>query len=649
VIENQKNLFNMEKIHYIYTDNKFFRKLIKKNNEEYWNVFYDSMAQALPSLHNGLYRQIFTCFSFLEAIGEGRIRTKYSHKLNLNKFLLKHLDSLNEELLEDNDKEDQILGKQLDAASLAATEHFKSHPELSKEKLLKKIDDQLERSKSQAANELIQNTLGRFKNSILKDYEACLDKFSSELGWDSICSFDFLQLNKNVNINNDILRKRFIKIKEMLLHVFHDAQVKGRDLNSFRLCEAIQKERLTSKEFIKKIESENGNNKFKISIPGMLKEELDLCDVDVIHYATLGYFDPEFKQTYPTIVFTCDDRKVIKTRILLQLSILRFMCNNVIGSKLKLVPGEIHFIDSNTGRINAEPLIIAELKESETFEIKLDPLPLDSESYVEFVRATPVTASLPNDYFMHTTYEPQSFDELQKLLETRKNHLFRGQSPHNRELNSTLARELKGQTSKLPRVYIPELPLAKWPFKEMHRYHWIILRTFVPDDDVLKPLDGRGDPLFEIIRYIQMNPSQEKIRSAIPDHPTPTLEFSESSDMALYFSSYKENEDGGIYCLKKSLISTFFSFKEALDAMITNNDSSPCLLDPLAKINDLDDPKPKRQQAAYIFQRNLRCPINQDVHIEKIVIKKELYPFVKKYLEEKGITKDFIYPKKTEA
>ena len=77
---------------------------------------------------------------------------------------------------------------------------------------------------------------------------------------------------------------------------------------------------------------------------------------------------------------------------------------------------------------------------------------------------------------MHTTYEPQSFDELQKLLETRKNYLFRGQSPHDRELNSTLARELSGQTSKLPRVYIPELPLAKWPFKEMHRYHWIILR-----------------------------------------------------------------------------------------------------------------------------------------------------------------------------
>ena len=79
---------NMEKIHYIYTDNKFFRKLIKNNNERLWNSFYDSMIQIVPSLDNGQYRQIFTGFSLLEAIGLGRIRTKYSHKLNLNNFLL---------------------------------------------------------------------------------------------------------------------------------------------------------------------------------------------------------------------------------------------------------------------------------------------------------------------------------------------------------------------------------------------------------------------------------------------------------------------------------------------------------------------------------------------------------------------------------
>lgn len=245
------------------------------------------------------------------------------------------------------------------------------------------------------------------------------------------------------------------------------------------------------------------------------------------------------------------------------------------------------------------------------------------------------------------THKPQSFDELQKFLEKRKTVcLFRGQSPHDRALNSTLARELRGLTSKLPRVYIPALPLAKWPFSEMHRYHEIILGTFIPEEDVTRPLAGKGDPIFEIIRYVQMNPSQEKIRNAIPDHPTPTLEFSESSDIALYFSSYKEKEDGGIYCLHKSSIPTFFSFKDALNNMIKNNDHFPCIVDPLAKLNDVDDPKPKRQQASYIFQRDLRYPIDQYTSIEKIIVKKELYPSVQAFLYEKKINKEFLYAKK---
>ena len=271
-------------------------------------------------------------------------------------------------------------------------------------------------------------------------------------------------------------------------------------------------------------------------------------------------------------------------------------------------------------------------------------MPLGSESYVEFIKSTPITVTISHNRQFANIFEPQSFEELQKLLNLRKDScLFRGQTPHHRELNSTLARELKGQSSKLPRAYIPELPLARWPFTEMHRYHWIILKTFIPDEDVLKPLNGHGDPLFEIIRYVQMNPSQEKIRNAIPNHPTPTLEFSVGSDIALYFSSYKEDEDGGIYCLKKDSISTVFSFNEALDIMIKNQDPFPCILDPLAKLNDLEDPKPKRQEAAYVFQRDLRYPINHYASIEKIVIKKKLQPFIKKYLESKGITKEFIY------
>lgn len=79
--------------------------------------------------------------------------------------------------------------------------------------------------------------------------------------------------------------------------------------------------------------------------------------------------------------------------------------------------------------------------------------------------------------------------------------------------------------------------------------------------------------------------------------------------------------------------------------MIKNEDPSPCILDPLAKINDQEDPKPKRQQSNYIFQRDLRHPISRYTSVEKIVIKKELYPAIKAYLESRKMTKEFIYGK----
>lgn len=241
--------------------------------------------------------------------------------------------------------------------------------------------------------------------------------------------------------------------------------------------------------------------------------------------------------------------------------------------------------------------------------------------------------------------EPQSLDELQKLLDKRKDlYLFRGQSPHHRQLNSTLARELRGEQQRLPRNYIPPEPLLTWRIKDLHKYHGIIFGSWIPDEDVIRPLSGRGDPLFEVIRYIQMNPKQPKIRNAIPYHPTPTLEFSESGEIAAYFSAYKEDEDGGIFCLKKSSIATLYSFQAGLDDMIQKMDASPCLIDPLAKLNDLEDPKPKRQKAHYIFQRDLRHPIDHYLpEIEKIVVGKKLYPSLKSFLEERGITKDFVY------
>ncbi|MFI5342807.1 MAG: hypothetical protein ACHQUC_01165 [Chlamydiales bacterium] len=245
-------------------------------------------------------------------------------------------------------------------------------------------------------------------------------------------------------------------------------------------------------------------------------------------------------------------------------------------------------------------------------------------------------------------FEPKFLTELLQLLEERENYsIFRGQSPQDRLLNSTLARELRGETMKLPRNYIPkEPPLKYWTPHNLHQYHQIILGTVEPHEDVAKPLNGRGDPIYEIIRYVQQNPKQEKIKNSIPNLPTPTLEFSESTMIALYFSTYKPDCNGAIFCLEKNIALTFFSFSEALMAIKTNNDITPCIIDPLHKLNDLDDQKPKRQKAVYIFHRDLRHPIDHYLFLEKIIISQSLNSEIRSFLQELGINEEYVYDQK---
>lgn len=176
----------------------------------------------------------------------------------------------------------------------------------------------------------------------------------------------------------------------------------------------------------------------------------------------------------------------------------------------------------------------------------------------------------------------------------------------------------------------------------MHKYHWIILKTIVPHEDITNPLQGKGCPYFQVMKYIKTNPKQEKIQKAIPNYPSSLITFSNNSEVALYFSSYKSDEDGAIYCIRKDSILTRYSFQESLDEMIKDQNIFPCIIDPLSKLNDVDDPKSKRQEAVYIFQRDLHLPINRYISTEKIIIKNEFKPLIQQFLAARGITKEFL-------
>ena len=200
---------------------------------------------------------------------------------------------------------------------------------------------------------------------------------------------------------------------------------------------------------------------------------------------------------------------------------------------------------------------------------------------------------------------------------------FRGQSPDNRLLNCTLARELRRETKYLPPNYIPIEPLSEWTVPNLCGYHMDFCYKWFNYEGVFCP--PGGDPVFELIRHLQQEPEKPKIRGSIaPKHPTPALEFSESPLTALYFASKKNEYDGGIFLINREHLEIHHSFENALIEMAQTGKATPCFIDPIVKVNDIEQLKIKRQKPVYIFQRDLRFPIDHYLSIQKLTIKKEL-------------------------
>lgn len=342
---------NQEKIHNVYYDNGVFVKLTARGNESYSINFYDSLIRYIPSLDNGLYTTYFTWSSLLEAIGLGNLREK-NPKLDLSEFYIS--------------RNDQNIEKKLDEAYRYAHQCFLYHLELSTGSLVNTIQTQIDLSTSEATVKLVEDTLGRYKKSILSSPNDRKESLAQHLAWDAVCECPFANFSQMKDEDQVRVRKKTRQINEWLLRIFHDKQAQGIDLSSYRLADKIQKELLSSDEYFALFQQREKRGPSKINVPHLLENRKDLGDADAIHFVTFGY------ENRPGIVFTTDKPEVIKQRAIIQLSVMRFLCN-AEKSKMILLLGIVLFVDPETCVVY-DKLDIAELNEEAGINIRIKDL-----------------------------------------------------------------------------------------------------------------------------------------------------------------------------------------------------------------------------------------------------------------------------------
>lgn len=328
-----------ELIHNIYYDNGAYIKLTT-GNEDLFNNHHKSLIHHVPSLDNTI-RIYFTWASLLEAIGLGNFRRKSENKLDLTEFYIY--------------REDINIFQKLDQAFQHAYQYFLTHSELSMDLIICKIEEQLTHCSNKATRHFVEDTLVRYKKSIRASPSGCQKSLAEYLAWDAICEFPFVNFEHIADLDKSV-REKVRQINEWLLRTFHDKKSQGTDLSIHRLADKV------GKVFF--AEDSGEKSKWRKTIPYLLEKEKDLCDVDVIDFATLG--------KDPSVVITADRPEVIRQRLVIQLKTIRFLCN-AEGSKLKLSPGLVLFVDKESCIIY-DKLNVSEISEKEGIILSAEPI-----------------------------------------------------------------------------------------------------------------------------------------------------------------------------------------------------------------------------------------------------------------------------------
>jgi hypothetical protein len=244
-------------------------------------------------------------------------------------------------------------------------------------------------------------------------------------------------------------------------------------------------------------------------------------------------------------------------------------------------------------------------------------------------------------------------------VETNSLLLYRGHQQARWLLDSTFVRSFKTTLFGIE----PHEKLSK-RITESSELHLSILNLFLlkfgilsrPSDELereakLKDLDS----WFEFLKRTQQYPEEQG--HFLPG--TNLIDWSTSSDVALFFANKQRTEQGAIFVCDASATGKTLQkipYGDILDLMNKKGNSGerlgiPLLIQPGRHIAN---PRPKNQEAVYFAQMDMRYDLeaiwrqcereNGERIILKILLPISTIDTIEHYLKQKGIDAQFIYP-----
>lgn len=238
--------------------------------------------------------------------------------------------------------------------------------------------------------------------------------------------------------------------------------------------------------------------------------------------------------------------------------------------------------------------------------------------------------------------------------------LYRGQRRREWLLDSTFVRSCKSII-----FGIPVEQKLKASFVESSNYHHALVALYLlkfseivqPSEELYALEKSKGiDAWFELLKRMQQHPEIDT--SAIKG--SNFVDWSESSDIALYFANEGRDGEGAVFVCDASSTGKTIPLKsvdEVLNLMAEIRDKGQALGAPLlfSPERQIAYQRAKNQQARYFSQMDMRYDLESiwrkreselqgQTVLVKVVLAAESVDEANEYLQANGISRDFVYP-----